>query len=399
MSTTKILMFINGSPFDNNGGLGVHTHYLCDELRKFEDIELTLVCADYFTQEGGLYLMGDTKKRVQPEDWKHEPNHYRLLEVYNTNQLLTRVGFLQKMITDDIFLENTLAFLGKERFDLIHLHDTNLWGVVKHLKALYKCPVLLSCHLNLFLSHERIPEDPFYLYDIQQEGSALYACNKLLTVSEYYKQAIQDEYWLEDKTEVVPNGVDYEFLESIQHDEELKKKYDKPLVVFVGRMVPTKGVWQILEAIKQMQDHHFVLISALSPTLESCNPLADEIKKMKERYTNFEWHNFCPQEDKWKLMKIADIAIMPSLHEPFGITALEWMGLGVPLIVSDTGGLKEFCNDDNSTLIEPTAESLIKAIRNHKTDTEKLRQAKETARRYSWKEIAQKTKDIYLSMI
>ena len=120
---------------------------------------------------------------------------------------------------------------------------------------------------------------------------------------------------------------------------------------------------------------------------------------MKERYTNFEWHNFCPQEDKWKLMKIADIAIMPSLHEPFGITALEWMGLGVPLIVSNTGGLKEFCNDDNSTLIAPTAESLIKAIRNHKTDTEKLRQAKETARRYSWKEIAQKTKDIYLSMI
>jgi len=141
------------------------------------------------------------------------------------------------------------------------------------------------------------------------------------------------------------------------------------------------------------------LISALSPTLESCNPLADEIKKMKERYANFEWLNFCPQEDKWKLMRIADIAIMPSLHEPFGITALEWMGLGVPLIVSNTGGLKEFCNDDNATPIEPAAESLIKAIRNHKTDPEKLQQAKETARRYSWKEIARHTKDIYLSMI
>jgi hypothetical protein len=76
-------MFINGSPFDSNGGLGVHTRYLCDEFRKFEDIELTLICADYYTQEGGLYLMGDKKKRVQPEDWKHEPNHYRLLEVYN----------------------------------------------------------------------------------------------------------------------------------------------------------------------------------------------------------------------------------------------------------------------------------------------------------------------------
>jgi 1,4-alpha-glucan branching enzyme len=392
-------MLINGSPFDSNGGLGVHTRYLCDELKNFEDIELTLISADYYSQEGGLYLMGDEKKRVRPDGWKHLPNHYRLLEVYNTNQLLTRLGFLQKMITDDIFLENALAFLGREKFDLIHLHDTNLWGVVRHLRALYKCPVLLSCHLNLFLSHERIPEDPFYIYDIQQEGSALYACNKLLTVSEYYKKALQDEYWLEDKTEVVPNGVDCEFLESVKYDEELRKKYDKPLVVFVGRMVPTKGVWQILEAIKQIQEHHFVLISALSPTLEPCSPLADEIRKMKERYTNFEWLNFCPQEDKWKLMRIADIAIMPSLHEPFGITALEWMGLGVPLIVSNTGGLMEFCNDDNATLIEPTAESLINAIRNHKANPEKLRQAKETARRYSWKEIARRTKDIYLSML
>lgn len=390
---------MNGSPFDSNGGLGVHTRYLCDEIRKFDDIELTLISADYYSQEGGLYLMGDEKKRVRPENWKHQASHYRLLEVYNTNQFLTKVGFLQKMITDGIFLENALSFLGHEKFNLIHLHDTNLWGVVRHLKALYKCPVLLSCHLNLFLSHERIPEDPFYLYDIQQEGSALYASNKLLTVSEYYKQAMQEEYWLEDKIEVVPNGVDYEFLQGIQYDKELKRKYDKPLVVFVGRMVPTKGVWLILEAIKQIPDYHFMLISCLSPTLEPCNPLADEVKKMKGRYSNFEWLNFCPQEDKWRLMKVADIAIMPSLHEPFGITALEWMGMGVPLIVSSTGGLKEFCNDDNATLIEPAAENLIEAIRNHKADPEKLRNAKETARRYSWKEIARRTKEIYLSMI
>jgi glycosyltransferase involved in cell wall biosynthesis len=398
MSTNKILMIINGSPFDNNGGLGVHTRYLCDELKDFEDIELTLLSADYYTQEGGLYLMGDEKKRVKPEDWKHEQGNYRLLEVYNTNQLLTRIGFLQKMITDDIFLENALAFLGHEKFDLIHLHDTNLWGVARHLRALYRCPVLLSCHLNLFLSHDRFPEDPFYVYDIQQEGSALYAANKILTVSEYYKQALQDEYWLEDKIEVIPNGVDYEFLQTIPYDEELKKKYEKPLVVFVGRMVPTKGVWQILEAVKRMPDHHFVLISALSPTLEPCNPLADEIKKMKDSCSNVEWLNFCPQEDKWKLMKIADIGIMPSLHEPFGITALEWMGMGVPLIVSNTGGLKEFCNGDNSTLIEPTTENLVNTIRSHKADTKKLENAKETARRFSWKEIAGKTRDIYLSM-
>jgi len=392
-------MLINGSPFDNNGGLGVHTHYLCDELKNFKDIELTLISADYYTQEGGLFLMGDNKRRVELKDWKRTPYHYRLLEVYNTNEHSTKIGFLQKMITDDIFLENVLTFLGEEKFDLIHLHDTNLWRVVRHLRALYKCPVLLSSHLNLFLSHERFPENPFYLCGIQQEGSALHGCTKLLTVSEYYKKAIEKEYWLEGKTEVVPNGVDYNFLETIQYDEELKKKYEKPLVVFVGRLVPTKGVWEIFETIKRMRDYYFVLISSLSPTLEPCNPLANEIKKMKKRYTNFEWRNFCPQEEKWRLMKIADIGIMPSLHEPFGITALEWMGLGVPLVVSNRGGLKEFCNDSNSTLIEPTAKNLIEAIRNHKRDTKKLERAKETTREYSWEKIARRTKDIYLSLI
>ena len=280
-------MLINGSPFDNNGGLGVHTHYLCDELKNFKDIELTLISADYYTQEGGLFLMGDNKRRVELKDWKRTPYHYRLLEVYNTNEHSTKIGFLQKMITDDIFLENVLTFLGEEKFDLIHLHDTNLWRVVRHLRALYKCPVLLSSHLNLFLSHERFPENPFYLCGIQQEGSALHGCTKLLTVSEYYKKAIEKEYWLEGKTEVVPNGVDYNFLETIQYDEELKKKYEKPLVVFVGRLVPTKGVWEIFETIKRMRDYYFVLISSLSPTLEPCNPLANEIKKMEQYFTAY----------------------------------------------------------------------------------------------------------------
>ncbi len=385
-------MLINGSPFDANGGLGVHVRYLCDALRKYDDIELTLIAADYYSQEGGLFLMGDEKKRVMREDWKHEVNHYRLLEVYNTNRHSTRIGFLQKMITDDIFLENVLTFLGYETFDLIHLHDANLWGVVKHLRALYKCPVIMSCHLNILLSHDRIPEDPFYLYDVQQEGTAVQLCNRLIAVSDYYKEAIEKEYWLHDKITVVPNGVDYEFLETVEYDATLKRRYDKPLVVFVGRLVPTKGLWLILEAIKKLPDLHFVLIAALSPTLESCSPIRDEIKAMREQCTNFEWHNFYPQEDKWKLMKIADVAIMPSLHEPFGITALEWMSLGVPLIVSNTGGLREFCNDDNATLVSLSAEDLIAAINNHTRDENKIQKAKETAQEYSWKRCCRKNK-------
>lgn len=401
-SRLKVLMIMMGSPYDAQGGLGVHTRHLCNELRKHEDIELTFISADYITQQGGMYLIGDEEKKesVSLDDWKYTPNKYRLLEVFNTNDLFTQNGFIQKMITNDIFIENVLSLLGSEKFDLIHLHDSNLWKVAKNLRALYKCPILLSCHLNLLLSHERIPEDPHYMYDIQQEGTAIHESRKLICVSEYYKRKMI-EYYHRDEDSIISihNGVDFEFLNKIKYNKTLRSRYDKPLIVFVGRLVPTKGVWHILEAIKQLPEYHFVLISIISPTLESVSDIVDEIKLMKTKYSNFEWLNNLDQDKKWDLMKIADIGIMPSLHEPFGITALEWVGLGVPLIVSDTGGLKEFCTGQNSTLIESSSLNLINAVKNHKRDESRIENGIQTAKHFKWSRIANKTIQVYRGMI
>lgn len=145
-----------------------------------------------------------------------------------------------------------------------------------------------------------------------------------------------------------------------------------------------------------MPQFHFELIANISPTVEKTNPLVKRLKKLKLTCRNFEWHNHLDEDKKWKLMKIADIAIMPSLHEPFGIVALEWMGLGVPLIVSNIDGLSEFCNHENSTPINPLF--LTNAIKNHERCVERLRNATETAKQFTWERTAKETLKIYEEM-
>ncbi|MCX5637103.1 MAG: glycosyltransferase family 4 protein, partial [Planctomycetota bacterium] len=376
----KILMILNEDPFNPSGGLGVHVRHLCNELRKYDALDLTVLCVDYATQKGGLFIVAEDVESVDSDNWICRGNSFRVLKVFNTNDLVTRFGFITKMTTDDIFLENALSLLGGERFDVIHLHDANLWKVAKNLKVLWKAKIVLTCHLSFYLSHPAMPDNPFYIYDAQMEGTAFHKCSRLITVSDSYREIIKKGYFLDKPIDVIYNAVDFDFLSSVKYDKSLRRKYgNKPLVVFVGRLVPTKGIELILEAIRKLPDYHFVLIANISPTLEDVNPLVRRIKAMQGQYDNFHWLNYLDQDKKWRLMKVADMAIMPSLHEPFGITALEWMGLGVPLIVSKTGGLKEFCDEKNATPIDPNAEDLIEAIRNHKRSESKITRAIRTA--------------------
>lgn len=392
----KILMLLNEDPLNPSGGLGVHVRELCNQLRKYNDLDVTILGADYSGQNGGFYTIGDDIKKVSLEEWKYKPNQARLLKIYNTNDIHTNFGSITKMISEDMFVENALMYLREEKFDVIHLHDANLYRTAKMLKLYYRAKLFVTCHLSYFLVHPMNPDSPFYLYEVEVEGNAFHCCDCLISVSKKYGDKISEAYFLDRDIPVIYNGVNSKFLSNVKYDGELRKKYgDKPLITFVGRLVPSKGISLILDAVKELPNYHFNLISNLAPTLESNYPLVKAIKKLKQTCTNFEWFNNIGQEQKWQLMKISDLALMPSLHEPFGITALEWMGLGIPLIVSSEGGLSEFCNAQNSTVIKPTSQNLIYAISNYKQSRERIDNGLKTAQEFCWDRVAEQTKKLY----
>jgi len=107
-------------------------------------------------------------------------------------------------------------------------------------------------------------------------------------------------------------------------------------------------------------------------------------------------------EDRDQLYRVADLAVYPSLYEPFGIVALEAMAAGVPVVASDAGGLKEFVVHDvtGTSTWAGDSDSLAWGIVRALTDPERSRRLAEAARErvlteFHWMAIAGRTKEVY----
>lgn len=393
----KILMVLNENSLNPTGGLGVHVRDNSNEMSRL-GADIIVMGVDYAFQQGGFYFVRNKEvEKVDFCEWIYKKGWYRVFNIFNNNDINTRYGFITKTITEDLFIENMVLYLKMFGFNIIHLHDSCLWRVAKNF-ALYFCSCLITtCHLSFTLCHNARPESPYYMFDRQIESSAFHKSNKVISVSSSYGKRIKQLYLLPDnKITTIYNGVDFEFLKEIKYNKELKDQYqDKPLIVFVGRLVPSKGVELIFKAIKKMKNYHFVLISSIAPTIETISPIVTKIKKMLKKYKNFEWLNNYPQDKKWEMMKIADIGLMPSTHEPFGIVALEWMALGVPLMVTQVDGLEEFCNNKNAVIIKPTEKDIIEKVKAFQFDSNKIVEGYKTVKKMTWKRTAEKTLKVY----
>jgi len=151
----------------------------------------------------------------------------------------------------------------------------------------------------------------------------------------------------EQKLAVIPNGVDVDMFNQKFERQEFRGRFASPnekIVLFVGRLVYEKGVQ--------------VLINSLPKILTSVNAklvivgdgyMMDSLKRQAESMglTNKVFlTGFLDEQSLRSLYKCADVCVVPSLYEPFGITALEAMAARVPVVVSDAGGLSEIIEHD-----------------------------------------------------
>jgi glycogen(starch) synthase len=161
---------------------------------------------------------------------------------------------------------------------------------------------------------------------------------------------VADIYGLEeDRIAVIPNGIDPSELVPVDDLDTLRSRFAEPeerLVLLVGRLVYEKGFQLALEAlpglIERLGDVRFVV--AGSGTAE-----ADLRRQASELgldpYGTF--LGWIGDDVLHSLYRIADLTVVPSLYEPFGLVALEAMASGCPCIVADTGGLREIVPADD----------------------------------------------------
>ncbi|GMA65093.1 DUF1957 domain-containing protein [Alicyclobacillus fastidiosus] len=237
-------------------------------------------------------------------------------------------------------------------FDLVHAHDWLVTDAAQTIKHLYNLPLIATIHATEHGRNDGLHTELQHKIH-QQEWELTYEAWRVIVCSTYMRQEVEQIFQLpHDKVDVLPNGVDRKLL-TPRHDVEASKAGyaddDEQVVLFVGRLVREKGVHILLEAAPAILAAHpkakFIVVGA--------GPAESDFRHMSTQLglgSKVLFTGFVSDEARNRLLHSADVAVFPSLYEPFGIVALEAMAAGTPVVVSDVGGLADVVQHETNGL-------------------------------------------------
>jgi glycogen(starch) synthase len=237
---------------------------------------------------------------------------------------------------------------------------------------------------------------------VTNRADAVIAC------SSYMREHIVDIYALdEDAVTVIPNGIDPDDLRPMDNLDEMRAQYaapDEKLVLLVGRLVYEKGFQVALEALPELIDRvgkvRFIVAGSGTHEQELKQQAAD--LGLMQHGTFVGWIG---DDVLHSLYRIADLTVVPSIYEPFGLVALEAMASGCPCIVADTGGLREVVPSENVGLRfrSRDPQSLAHMAERVLTDEELrdrlITEASDHVLTFDWLDVAKQTHCLYENAI
>lgn len=281
--------------------------------------------------------------------------------------------------------------------------------VSKSLKKNNYDKIVLENHSSLFLAlkwrKNYLKYKNKYYYHVHNELKSDYGCldiikncNTIWCVSNYIKKQVQK--FLKEENPIVTvwrNGIDTNrFNGEINKDKykKLREKYkirdEEKVLIFSGRINEEKGVKQLLQAIEKIKYSKFKLLIVGSYFFNT-NIKSDFdkqirmlVNKNKDKviFTGYVEYNEIPN-----IYAIADIAVLPSMwEEPAALTVLESMSCGLPIIMTDSGGIIEYVNDKMAIIIKRDAnivENLANAIDELLVDEPKMKKMSKEAKNQS----------------
>jgi glycogen(starch) synthase len=203
---------------------------------------------------------------------------------------------------------------------------------------------------------------------------------------------------------VVPNGIDAaRWRPSASAAAVARQQYrgDGPLLVYAGRLVHEKGVQTLLAGVRQLRAAHPSLRVAVAGTGGHEATLRAQARRLRIA-RSIDWLGFVPEAELPALLGAADVAVVPSFYEPFGIVALEAAVAGAPLVVAETGGLRDLAAAGIAAASFPAGDvdELVAAIGKVLVDPAAARRtarraARIVARDYTWTAVAMQTVEVY----
>ena len=418
MNSPRVLMFgWEYAPF-YSGGLGIVTRSIIHSLKK-QGMEVIFVLPKmpYEVDQDILKIINASKIRIDTlshhilsqisvdsfispyegvENFK-ERMELLLKDKLESYEYLDPDSNAKQLYGTDLVREvekyanRALAIAKENNHSVIHTHDwmTARAGVVA--KSVSDKPLIMHVHATEF---DRTGGNPNQtVYDIEREG--MEAADKVIAVSEFTKQKIMQYYGIsEHKISVVHNAID-------KYDEAKRlpttiNKSDK-IVLFLGRLTLQKGAEYLLEAAEKVLRHKkrvkFVFVGTgdmLQQLVHRSIELGIEKKVM--------FAGFMDHKEIDKAYQMADVYVMPSVSEPFGITALEAIKNNTPVIISKQSGVSEVIQNSLKVDFWDTdelANQILGVIRYEPLGLVMAQNAEEELRRLSWDKQSEKIVNVY----
>jgi glycosyltransferase involved in cell wall biosynthesis len=370
------------------GGISPHVHYLSRNLAK-NGVKVYVVTCDFPGAPQHEVIDGVEVFRV--DSYKNpSPDFATWVYLMNVNMQKEAAALVSSL---------------DGKVDIFHAHDWLVANAGIGLKHVFRKPLLTTIHSTEIGRRNGIHFDYERMIH-ETEAWLTYEAWKVICCSDYMVSHVKWAFGLPtDKLIMIPNGVEAETYTKIEHEDlsNFRSKFALPeekIVLFVGRLVYEKGVHVLINAVPKVLEKvnaKFVIVGNGYMKEQLSNIVKNMGLAHKVHFTGF-----MDDETLRKLQKCADVSVVPSLFEPFGIVAIEAMAAKSPVVVSDTGGLSEIV-EHGVTGVKVYAnnpESLTWGITKVLLDGNFAKMIKENAykkvqEKYNWNKIAQQTKATY----
>ena len=340
----------------NGYGIGTYLNCLIDSVKKEKNIHLTLI---------KFFCEGERELKIEEEDGYQQIAIPSIPNPRNLNNI-------ERYIRNSIYVLKTIIPDAKNT--IFHIHSTLYFNnIAVWLKQLFQSKILLTLHYTewsldllgdtkqlrqiLAKNEEELTEDieKHIHKGIERDRTIVEHCDKIICIAQHSLDAAKEFFGIEsNRICLIPNGLKDEFqpLSETQKNKLKQKLYileNEKIIVFAGRLDEVKGIPFLLKAFSKVLKKHqnTRLILAGEGSFEQWIPLTNGLG------TKVTFTGRLNKKQLFDLYRIADIGVMPSVHEEFGLVALEMMMHALPIIVTDTGGLKEIVETGKTGLKIP----------------------------------------------
>jgi len=373
-------------PPHNSGGLGQACFDLCKSLSNQNvDIEFIL-----------------------PYIGNHDIDFMKVTSAFNHTELQKNVlhqaydsiNYTYSSKEHELFEETVDDLISDKTFDIVHAHDWLTFRAAIRIKERTNLPIILHVH-SIESDRAGGQRGNELVRDIEEY--CLKLADKVIAVSEHTKQAIIREYSVpSENIEVVHNSINTDDIiplsgvNSYRYIELMKEKGYKVAVNF-GRLTIQKGLSNLIEAMHKVVAKH---PKSLLLIIGSGEQYFDLIKLSAD--LGISSHVLFADFQRGKKLRdgiaIGDLFVMPSISEPFGLTALEAIGYGTPAMVSKQSGVSEIVKNMLKVDfwdIDEMANKIITSFENPELLDELLDKSSSEIQNISWDQSSMKIKNLY----